>query len=85
MYNLHTLCKSAHVNGAYFIIVFAVRYSLTCILCRYIQDCHVQKVTVHVHAGVLLSDATVLSSPRSPDVVLGERVLRMLISCPERH
>ena len=26
-----------------------------------------------------------LSSPRSPDVVLGERVLRMLISCPECH
>ena len=24
-------------------------------------------------------------SPRSPDVVLGERVLRMLISCPECH
>ena len=42
-----------------------------------------QKVTVH--AGVLLSDATALSSPRSPDVVLGERVLRMLISCPECH
>ena len=50
---------------------------------HYIQDCHVQKVTVH--AGVLLSDATALSSPRSPDVVLGERVLRMLISCPECH
>ena len=42
-----------------------------------------QKVTVH--AGVLLSDATALLSPRSPDVVLGERVLRMLISCPECH
>ena len=42
-----------------------------------------QKVTVH--AGVLLSDATALSSPRSPDVVLGERVLCMLISCPECH
>ena len=40
---------------------------------------------VTVHAGVLLSDATALSSPRSPDVVLGERVLRMLISCPEGH
>ena len=39
----------------------------------------------HIHAGVLLSDATALSSPRSPDVVLGERVLRMLISCPECH
>ena len=26
-----------------------------------------------------------LSSPRSSDVVLGERVLRMLISCPECH
>ena len=50
---------------------------------HYIQDCHVQRVTVH--AGVLLSDATALSSPRSPDVVLGERVLRMLISCPECH
>ena len=53
------------------------------ILRHYIQDCHVQKVTVH--AGVLLSDATALSSPQSPDVVLGERVLRMLISCPECH
>ena len=42
-----------------------------------------QKVTVH--AGVLLSDAIALSSSRSPDVVLGERVLRMLISCPECH
>ena len=42
-----------------------------------------QKVTVH--AGVLLSDATALSSPRSPDVVLGERVLHMLISCPVCH
>ena len=42
-----------------------------------------QKVTVH--AGVLLSDATALSSPRSPDVVLGERVLRMLISSSECH
>ena len=50
---------------------------------HYIQDCHVQKVTVH--AGVLLSDATALSSPLSPDIVLGERVLRMLISCPECH
>ena len=50
---------------------------------HYIHDCHVQKVTVH--AGVLLSDTTALSSPRSPDVVLGERVLRMLISCPECH
>ena len=50
---------------------------------HYIQDCHVQKVTVH--AGVLLSDATALSSLRSPDVVLGEPVLRMLISCPECH
>ena len=50
---------------------------------HYIQDCHVQKVTVH--AGVLLSDATALSSPQSPDVVLGERVLRILISCPEGH
>ena len=50
---------------------------------HYIQDCHVQKVTVH--AGVLLSDTTALSSPRSPDVVLGERVLRILISCPECH
>ena len=49
----------------YIIIVFAV------IVQSYIQDCHVQKVTVH--AGILLSDATVLSSPRSPDVVLGER------------
>ena len=39
-----------------------------------------QKVTVH--AGVLLSDATALC-PWSADVVLGERVLRMLISCPE--
>ena len=48
-----------------------------------VKDCHVQKVTVH--AGVLLSDATALSSPRSPDVVLGERVLRMLISCPVCH
>ena len=48
----------------------------------YIQDCHVQKVTVR--AGVLLSDATALSSPRWPDV-LDERVLRMLISCPECH
>ena len=38
-----------------------------------------------VHTGVLLSDATALSSPRSPDVLLGERVLRMLISCPECH
>ena len=37
------------------------------ILRHYIQDCYVQKVTVH--AGVLLlSDATALSSPRSPDV-----------------
>ena len=53
------------------------------ILRHYIQDCHVQKVTVH--AGVLLSEATALSSPRWPDVVLGERVLRMLISCPECH
>ena len=42
-----------------------------------------QKVTVH--AGVLLFVATALSSPRSPDVVLGERVLCMLISCPECH
>ena len=42
-----------------------------------------QKVTVN--AGVLLSDATTLSSPRSPDIVLGERVLHMLISCPESH
>ena len=50
---------------------------------HYIQDCHVQKVTVH--AGVLLSDATAFSSPPSPDVVLDERVLRMLISCPECH
>ena len=50
---------------------------------HFIQDCHVQKVTVH--AGVLLSDATALSSPRLPDVVLGERVLRMLISFPECH
>ena len=41
-----------------------------------------QKVTVHAD---VLSDATALSSPRSPDVVLGERVLRMLISCPECH
>ena len=49
---------------------------------HYIQDCHVQKVTVH--AGVLLSDATALSSPNWPDV-LGERVLRMLIPCPECH
>ena len=48
-----------------------------------IQPCHVQKVTVH--AGVLLFDATVLWSPRSPDVVLGECVLRMLISCPVCH
>ena len=53
------------------------------VLLHYIQDCHVQKVTVH--AGVLLSDTTALSSPRSPDVVLGERVLRMLISCPVCH
>ena len=53
------------------------------ILRYYIQDCHMQKVTVH--AGVLLSDATALSSPRSPDVVFGERVLRMLISCPVCH
>ena len=50
---------------------------------HYIQDCDVQKVTVNV--GVLLSDATALSSPRSPDVVLDERVLRMLISRPECH
>ena len=50
---------------------------------HYIQDCHVQKVTVH--ADVLLSNTTALSSPRPPDVVLGERVLRMLISCPECH
>ena len=53
------------------------------ILRHYIQDCPVQKVMVH--AGVLLSSATALSSPRSPDVVLGERVLRMLISCPVCH
>ena len=45
-----------------------------------IKDFHVQKVTVH--AGVLPSDATALSSLRSHGVVLGERVLRMLISCP---
>ena len=42
-----------------------------------------QKETVY--AGFLLSDANALSSPRSPDVVLGERVLRMLISCPKYH
>ena len=53
------------------------------ILRHYIQECHVQKVTVH--AGVLLFDATAISSPRSPDVVLGERVLRVLISCPVCH
>ena len=47
---------------------------------HYIQDCHVQKVTAH--AGVLLSNATALSSPRSPDVVLGERVLCILIFMP---
>ena len=41
-----------------------------------------QKVTVH--AGVLLADVTALSSLRWSDV-LGERVLRMLISCPECH
>ena len=54
---------------------------------HYIQDCHVQKVTVH--AGVLLSEVTALSSPWSHDVVLGERVLhfvvRMLISGPVCH
>ena len=51
------------------------------IQCHCIQPkCHMQKVTVH--AFVLLSDATVLSSPRSPHVALGERVLRKLISCP---
>ena len=46
------------------------------------QPFHVQIVTAH--AGVLLSDATVLYSPWSPDV-LGERVLHMLISCPVCH
>ena len=73
-------------HAIYIIVIIA-----NCIHCHHavlyngitIQPCHVQKVTVH--AGVLLSDATVLSSPRSPDVVLGERVLRMLISYPVCH
>ena len=69
-------------HAIYIIIVFTV------IVQSYITSTplHLSRAKkVTVHAGVLLSDATVLSSPRSPDVVLGERVLRMLISCPECH
>ena len=64
----------------YIIIVFIV--IVPSYMTYYNQDCHVQHVTVH--AGDLLSEATALS-PRSPDVVLGEHVQRMLISCPECH
>ena len=62
------------INAIYIIVIMA-----NCIHCHRavqynvitIQPCHVQKVTVH--AGVLLSDAIVLSRPRSPDVVQGVR------------
>ena len=37
-----------------------------------------------VHAGVLMSHATALLCSRSPDM-LGDRVLRKLISCSECH
>ena len=62
------------INAIYIIVIMAncnhchsaVQYNVITI-----RPCHVQKVTVH--AFVLLSDATVLSSPRSPDVMLGVR------------
>ena len=60
-----------------------LRSSCSPIQRHYIQPRLVQKVTVN--AGVLLSDATVLSSPWSPNVVLGERVLHTLISCMVCH
>ena len=75
------------VNHAiYIIIVFTVivqSYITSTSLHPGLSRAKTEKVTVH--AGVLLSDATALSSPQSPDVVLGERMLRMLISCPECH
>ena len=70
-------------HAIYIIIVFTVIVQSYIISMLLNPGLSREKVTVH--AGVLLSDTTALSSPRSPDVVLGERVLRMLISCPECH
>ena len=67
------------VPTIYIIIVFAV------IVQSYITSLHPGLSRAKSNGTRRCSAVRRLSSPRSPDVLLGERVLRMLISCPECH
>ena len=76
---IYFLCRFKSLSTIYIIIVFAVMVQ------SYITSLHPGLSRAKSNGTRRYSAVRRLSSPRSPDVVLGERVLRMLISCPECH
>ena len=76
---IYFLCRFKSLSTIYIITAFAV------IVLSYITSLHPGLSRAKSNGTRRCSAVRRLSSPRSPDVVLGERVLRMLISCPECH